>query len=168
MLWTIPFPFLQWILVFVGAALSGSVIVLALWKPLHSHQRGIALILVAIVLALHFLLAAGLELYFFRYAKVAAAHTDVERSATTQLNNLTDKVTELKPLSLVLEENLKTNFNLEAHSTSENLTVIDSSTREQEESTMMTKVISNSDVIVVENINSTVTSSSSTDSNKVS
>nr|CAG4648208.1 EOG090X0CJ3 [Moina brachiata]SVE93235.1 EOG090X0CJ3 [Moina brachiata] len=127
-LWTIPLPFIQWSLVIVGAALSGSVIVLSLWKPLSTHQRGIAVALLAILVALHFLLAAGLQLYFFRYAKDAAIHSDVERSATTQLiepSNPADKVTELKPLSLVLEDKLSTNFYSEPDATSPNVTVTD-------------------------------------------
>ena len=60
----------------VGAALSGSVLVFSVWPPLSSVQRGVAVIIVGVILALHFLLAAGLQLYFFRYSKeVVAAGT---------------------------------------------------------------------------------------------
>lgn len=170
-LWTIPFPFLQWILVFVGATLSGSVIVLALWKPLSSHQRGIAVALLAIVLALHFLLAAGLQLYFFRYTSHPAVHSDAERSVTTQLNNLTEKVTELKPLSLVLDEKLLTNLSTEAHPTSANLTVIDSQSTIKENYAITTTLSTKTDyynTLPVQTNVTTANSSSSALANKIS
>ena len=52
----------------VAAALSGSVVVLALWGPLSSGgPKGLAVAVLAAVLFCHLLLAAGLQLYFFRY-----------------------------------------------------------------------------------------------------
>ena len=91
-------------MVIVGAALSGSVLVLSLWPPLSANQRGIAVIILSAVLAFHFLLAAGLQLYFFRYANGV---TIVSNSGGTSHGHLravdstVDKVTELQPLSLI-------------------------------------------------------------------
>jgi len=82
-LWTIPFPFIQWTLVIVGATLSGSVLVLALWGPLGSIPKGLVLSLLAGVLFCHFLLAAGLQLYFFRYSEEVIIQPPV---LTTTLN----------------------------------------------------------------------------------
>nr|CAG4640333.1 EOG090X0CJ3 [Daphnia pulex]SVE85104.1 EOG090X0CJ3 [Daphnia pulex] len=102
---TIPFPFIQWTLVIVGAALSGSVLVFSLWPPLSASQRGMAVIILSAVLAFHFLLAAGLQLYFFRYSNDVVI---VSNSAGTSHGHLRavdsstlDKVTELQPLSLI-------------------------------------------------------------------
>jgi len=68
MLWTIPVAWLQWALVTAAAALSGAVLVLALWSPL-SRGRGksVAGLVLSLVLVAHLALAAGLQLYFFRY-----------------------------------------------------------------------------------------------------
>nr|CAG4642004.1 EOG090X0CJ3 [Eurycercus lamellatus] len=112
-LWAIPYPWIQWTLVIVGAALSGSVLVLSLWKPLSSNQKGLAVILLAVVVTLHFLMAAGLQLYFFRYSNdvtvvavsssSGGSSSDSLRSADHKIDHLTG-VTPLLPLSLVLED----------------------------------------------------------------
>nr|CAG4648856.1 EOG090X0CJ3 [Polyphemus pediculus] len=85
-LWTIPFPWTQWTLVFVGAALSGSVLVLSLWGPLSVSPKGLAVAVLAAVLFCHFLLAAGLQLYFFRYSNEVIIH---QVTSTQPLDNLT-------------------------------------------------------------------------------
>jgi len=87
-LWTIPFPFIQWTLVFVGATLSGSVLVLALWGPLSSIPKVLVLSLLAAVLFCHFLLAAGLQLYFFRYAQEVIIQPAVAPVAATTLESI--------------------------------------------------------------------------------
>nr|CAG4646539.1 EOG090X0CJ3 [Macrothrix elegans] len=105
-LWTIPFAFIQWTLVLVGATLSGSVLVLSLWPPLSSNQRGIAVAVLAVLLSLHFLLAAGLQLYFFRYSRDSLPNATISGAITggdpvhIEATSI-DKVTELKPLNLV-------------------------------------------------------------------
>lgn len=75
MLWTIPVAWLQWALVTAAAALSGAVLVLALWSPL-SRGRGksVAGLVLSLVLVAHLALAAGLQLYFFRYDHQLAAN----------------------------------------------------------------------------------------------
>ena len=98
----------------VGAALSGSVLVLSLWPPLSASQRGIAVAILSAVVALHFLLAAGLQLYFFRYANSVAVVPEGSSSSPghilTRDISPVDKVTELQPLNLIrdFEEHVST------------------------------------------------------------
>jgi hypothetical protein len=92
--------------VIVGAALSGSVLVFSLWPPLSASQRGIAVIILSAVLAFHFLLAAGLQLYFFRYSNnVVVVSNNIGGISHGNLravdSSTFDKVTELQPLSLI-------------------------------------------------------------------
>lgn len=121
-LWAIPLVWVQWTLLIVGAALSGSVLVLALWPPLSSFQRGVAVVMLGIIVALHFLLAAGLQLYFFRYSTdimavpvpsgtgngaASPAHPQAVEAAGHPLGR---GVTELQPLNLVLDGNQEPAF----------------------------------------------------------
>ena len=102
----------------VSAALSGSVLVIALWPPLSANQRGIAVIVLSAVLAMHFLLAAGLQLYFFRYSNTAVTSA-VSSAHPMAINSPSlDKVTELQPLNLVRDiENFTTTHEIESGST---------------------------------------------------
>jgi hypothetical protein len=61
-LWVIQIEWLQWLLVAVGAALSGSVLLMTAWPAVQGDKRCIIL---AVILGLHILLAAGFMLYFF-------------------------------------------------------------------------------------------------------
>lgn len=61
-LWVIQIEWLQWLLVGVGAALSGSVLLMTAWPAVQGDKRCIIL---AAILGLHLLLAAGFMLYFF-------------------------------------------------------------------------------------------------------
>lgn len=95
----------------MGAALSGSVLVLSLWPPLSTSQRGIAVALLGVIIALHFLLAAGLQLYFFRYSHnvtINSGNQGVSPAQKLSIEPLAmDKVTELHGLdvkNLVLDE----------------------------------------------------------------
>nr|SVE73792.1 EOG090X0CJ3 [Daphnia atkinsoni] len=104
---TIPFPVLQWTLVILGAALSGSVLVMSLWPPLSASQRGMAVIILSAILAFHFLLAAGLQLYFFRYTDnivVSGNNNQTSHGHVRAVDSLSlDRVTELQPLSFIYE-----------------------------------------------------------------
>lgn len=110
-------PFVQWTLVFVGAALSGSVLVFSLWPPLSSSQKGLAIALLSVIVALHLLLAAGLQLYFFRYgsspATLSRGVVDPGHLMHVKLPPV-DKVTELQPSNLILEDHL---FDVKANKT---------------------------------------------------
>ncbi|XP_067000739.2 protein YIPF1 [Anabrus simplex] len=61
-LWVIQIEWLRWLLVGAGAALSGSVLLMTFWPAIPSEQRCLVL---AGILGLHLLLAAGFLLYFF-------------------------------------------------------------------------------------------------------
>nr|CAG4647364.1 EOG090X0CJ3 [Megafenestra aurita]SVE92625.1 EOG090X0CJ3 [Megafenestra aurita] len=136
-LWTIPFPFVQWTLVIVGATLSGSVLVFSLWPPLSSSQKGMAVAILGAVLAFHFLLAAGLQLYFFRYANnVSAVTVRVHPENFLAISSSSvDKVTELQPLNLVQElqdEHMSTNLAADATKPSVVLSTNDKAKRKTE------------------------------------
>lgn len=112
-LWTIPFPFIQWTLVIVGATLSGSVLVLALWGPLNSIPKGLVLSLLAGVIFCHFLLAAGLQLYFFRYSQEVIIQPPVVTTLNPTLKVEHFEST-MKALSLVQEDHstIEEHFNI--------------------------------------------------------
>ncbi|XP_063228393.1 protein YIPF1 [Bacillus rossius redtenbacheri] len=61
-LWVIQIEWLRWLLVVVGATLSGSVLLMTTWPAAQGEQR---LVVLAGVLGLHLLLAVGFMLYFF-------------------------------------------------------------------------------------------------------
>jgi hypothetical protein len=61
-LWVIQIEWLHWLLVGVGAALSGSVLLMTAWPAAQGDKRYIIL---AAVLGLHLLLAACFKVYFF-------------------------------------------------------------------------------------------------------
>ena len=107
-LWTIPYPWIQWTFVIIGATLSGSVLVLSLWPPLSASQRGIAVAVIGVIIALHFLLAAGLQLYFFNYSHNITAGIGNQGVSPAHKVSIEphpmDKVTELHGMNLVLEE----------------------------------------------------------------
>ncbi|VVC94617.1 unnamed protein product [Leptidea sinapis] len=62
-LWTIQVSWLQWLLVLLGAFVSGAVLIFWLLPALRKSKY--FLVLIASILAFHFLLAAGFMLYFF-------------------------------------------------------------------------------------------------------
>ncbi|KAJ4452183.1 protein YIPF1 [Periplaneta americana] len=70
-LWVIQIEWLQWLLVAVGATLSGSVLLMTAWPAVQGDQRCIIL---AVLLGLHLLLAAGFMLYFFHVPPVIDTH----------------------------------------------------------------------------------------------
>jgi len=64
---------LQWILVLVGATLSGAVLFTTVWPAVREHAAKTAVIVMAVILSLHFLLATGFMLYFFHASASTAA-----------------------------------------------------------------------------------------------
>lgn len=69
--WVIQIEWLQWLLVAVGAALSGSVLLMTAWPAVAVDKRCIIL---AAILGLHLLLAAGFMLYFFHVPPMTDIH----------------------------------------------------------------------------------------------
>lgn len=68
-LWTIPLPSLQWSVLVAASALSGSVMILSLWKALSPVRMVNKFLSVATVFILHFVFAVTLLLCFFHYPK---------------------------------------------------------------------------------------------------
>ncbi|XP_046405706.1 protein YIPF1 [Ischnura elegans] len=64
-LWVIQVGWLQWLLVVIGAVLSGSVLLMTIWPAVENNHRRVSCAIVITMLALHILLAAGFMLYFF-------------------------------------------------------------------------------------------------------
>jgi len=66
-LWLIcvKFSWLQWVLVLVAATLSGIVLFSTVWPAVRESAPKSSVIVMAVILGLHFLLAAGFMLYFF-------------------------------------------------------------------------------------------------------
>ena len=61
----------QWICVLAGAGLSGYVLFLPIWPAVRDQAAKSAVIVMAVVIALHLLLACGFMLYFFHVPPVA-------------------------------------------------------------------------------------------------
>jgi hypothetical protein len=66
--WMIPVEFIRWILVIVGAVISGSVVCLPIWAGLKEvmSNKKIAYAILAIAVAANVALAVGFKLYFFK------------------------------------------------------------------------------------------------------
>ncbi len=84
-LWLIQYSWVQWILVLVGAGLSGAVIVATLYPILRDGPTRGATMLILVIVGLHLLLACGFMLYFFHVppsaAKESPATEDGSKSA---------------------------------------------------------------------------------------
>jgi len=70
-LWLIQVSWWQWICVLAGAGLSGYVLFLPIWPAVRDQAAKSAVIVMAVVIALHLLLACGFMLYFFHVPPVA-------------------------------------------------------------------------------------------------
>ena len=57
----VPSELLRWLLLVLGAGLSGSVLVLSLWQPLQSEGRRMAVLLLLLALAMHVGMAVGFK-----------------------------------------------------------------------------------------------------------
>ncbi|XP_033737072.1 protein YIPF1-like [Pecten maximus] len=84
-LWVVQVDWLQWILVLVGAALSGTVLTLIFWPVFRDGNKRTAWAVVIIIFLLHASLAVGFKLYFFnaQAGSVAAASTPASVIPTT-------------------------------------------------------------------------------------
>uniref|UniRef100_V5H9F9 Putative yip1 domain family member 2 n=1 Tax=Ixodes ricinus TaxID=34613 RepID=V5H9F9_IXORI len=94
-LWAVHLTWLRWLLMIVGASLSGSVLVLTLWPSFKDESRKMAFIISAVVFALHALLALGFVKYFFQHETI---HDAVEMiSSTTALPSSAAPLTTASP-----------------------------------------------------------------------
>jgi hypothetical protein len=64
---------LQWVLVLVGASLSGAVLFTTVWPAIRENAAKSSGIIIIIILGLHFLLAAGFMMYFFHSGASASS-----------------------------------------------------------------------------------------------
>lgn len=67
-LWTIPFNWLQWLLIVVAMVISGSMLVMTFWPAVRDDTKLTAFATMAVIVSLHALLAVGCKLYFFQEA----------------------------------------------------------------------------------------------------
>ncbi|XP_075234587.1 protein YIPF1 [Lycorma delicatula] len=73
-LWVIQIGWLQWLLVLLGAAMSGSVLVTAVWPAFKDRSA----LLLAAILGFHLLLATGFMLYFFHAPSIAYYNSNTD------------------------------------------------------------------------------------------
>ncbi|XP_055950316.1 protein YIPF1-like [Argiope bruennichi] len=65
-LWVIQVAWLQWILVIIGATLSGTVLLQTFWPIFRDENKKIAAVVLCLMLLFHTLLAVGFVTYFFQ------------------------------------------------------------------------------------------------------
>lgn len=66
----VPQDIFRWILILVAMSLSSLVLVLAFWPHIRRDNKVVVISLMAVMVALHVLLAVGCKLYFFRQPQV--------------------------------------------------------------------------------------------------
>lgn len=64
-LWVINLMWLKWVLVVLGAVLSGGVLVITFWPAVKEDTKNVAFIFIGLIFVFHLALAAGFVLYFF-------------------------------------------------------------------------------------------------------
>ncbi|KAJ8251530.1 hypothetical protein GJAV_G00222330 [Gymnothorax javanicus] len=74
-LWIIPFPWLQWILILVAMVISGSLLVMTFWPAVRDDTKLTAFATVITIVLLHALLAIGCKMYFFQTAELISPPT---------------------------------------------------------------------------------------------
>ena len=72
LLWLVQVSWWQWLCVLAGAGLSGYVLFLPIYPAVRHQTARAALIVMAVIVTLHLLLAVGFMLYFFHVPAVAA------------------------------------------------------------------------------------------------
>ncbi|KAK7167873.1 hypothetical protein R3I94_002057 [Phoxinus phoxinus] len=78
-LWTIPFNWLQWLLIVIAMVISGSVLVLTFWPAVRDDTKLTAFATMAVIVSLHALLAVGFKLYFFQVAMYTGPSHSVQQ-----------------------------------------------------------------------------------------
>ncbi|XP_076463055.1 protein YIPF1-like [Babylonia areolata] len=85
LLWVIPVAWLQWLLVVLGAVLSGSALLLAVWPAFKEDKKQVAIGAMVLIFLLHGALAMGFMLYFFHVPSTAAGPTTLAPGKNTTL-----------------------------------------------------------------------------------
>ncbi|KAG7335180.1 hypothetical protein KOW79_001776 [Hemibagrus wyckioides] len=92
-LWSIPYGWLQWLLILIAMLVSGSVLVITFWPAVRDDTKTTAFTIIVAIVLLHALLAIGCKMYFFQ-----AAAENPSLDALTPLDlNLTALTTPSKP-----------------------------------------------------------------------
>lgn len=99
-LWIIQVSWFQWILVIVGAILSGTVLIQTFWPIFKEDNKKIAAVVLCLILVFHTLLAVGFVTYFFHSSYGAVHHTRVSASPSSIL-------TSEKAISVIEESSFK-------------------------------------------------------------
>lgn len=76
-LWVINLTWLKWVLVVLGAVLSGGVLVITFWPAVKEDTKNVAFIFIALIFIFHLALAAGFVLYFFNVPPAQTPQTTV-------------------------------------------------------------------------------------------
>ncbi|KAK6179476.1 hypothetical protein SNE40_011827 [Patella caerulea] len=74
-LWTIQVSWLQWLLVTIGALLSGSVLLITFWPVVKEDAKQVAITVMALIFIFNAALAVGFVLYFFHVPSTSASST---------------------------------------------------------------------------------------------
>ncbi|CAE1140959.1 YIPF1_2 [Acanthosepion pharaonis] len=74
-LWVVQINWFQWLLVIIGASLSGGVLLFTFWPAVREDEKKIAWAAMFLILLFHALLAIGFVLYFFHVPAPIPNHT---------------------------------------------------------------------------------------------
>lgn len=74
-LWVVQINWFQWLLVIIGASLSGGVLLFTFWPAVREDEKKIAWAAMFLILLFHALLAIGFVLYFFHVPAPIHNHT---------------------------------------------------------------------------------------------
>ncbi|XP_045157461.2 protein YIPF1-like isoform X2 [Mercenaria mercenaria] len=83
-LWVVNIAWFKWVLVIVGAVLSGGVLVITFWPAVKDETKNVAAIFLGLIFLFHLGLAAGFVLYFFHVPPPVAAVTTPTTAHPTQ------------------------------------------------------------------------------------
>jgi len=123
LLWLIQVSWWQWICVLAGAGLSGFVLFTPIWPAVRDGASKGAVLVMALVLLLHLLLACGFMLYFFHVPPPAEGGGNVNTTVVVNTvkeaeAKVTGEVKEQEPVKEEVKEEVKDEENQEKKVTS--------------------------------------------------
>ncbi|NP_001088236.1 Yip1 domain family member 2 S homeolog [Xenopus laevis] len=86
----VPFEIFRWILILVATGLSSLVLVLAFWPHIRRDNKVVVISLVAVMVALHVLLAVGCKVYFFRQPEISDPVVPVANTTAQKIIQVTN------------------------------------------------------------------------------
>lgn len=69
-LWSIPYGWLQWLLILIAMSVSGSVLVITFWPAVRDDTKTTAFAIIVAIVLLHALLAIGCKVIYFIYETI--------------------------------------------------------------------------------------------------